>query len=272
MIRMDDIFKTLILSENPELTLITLNRPQRRNAISFEMIRELLAALDDCERRFHAGRLRVLALTGAGSAFCSGMDLEVLRSLTDSDAGRQRRDSLRMAELFLRIYRFPAPTIAAVNGPAVAGGCGLASVCDFALAAPEAKFGYTEVRVGYMPALVAVYLLRQVGEKRARDLLLTGRLIPAAPALEWGLISEIVPAERLLPRTRELAIELARNSPASLAATKRLIERLPLEGGLERALEQAAAANAAMRQTADFREGVAAFLEKRPPAWQNPGR
>ncbi len=265
-------FQTLTLRHDPEVSLITLQRPERRNAISFEMIGELLAALEDCEHRFEHGQLRVLALTGAGPAFCSGMDLETLQSLTTSSEARQREDSRRMAELFLRLYRFPAPTIAAVNGAAVAGGCGLASVCDFTLAVPGAKFGYTEVKVGYMPALVTVYLVRQIGEKRARDLLLTGRLIAAEQALAWGMISEIAPPENLLPRARALAQELARNSPASLANTKRLMERLPLEGALEKALERAAEDNAAMRRTSDFREGIAAFLEKRPPAWQKETR
>lgn len=263
-------YQTLEIRHDAPLSLITLNRPEKRNAISFEMIGELLQALEDCESRWRTGGLRALALTGAGKAFCSGMDLETLRSLTTASPEAQREDSRRMAELFLRLYRFPAPTIAAVNGAAVAGGCGLASVCDFTLAAPEAKFGYTEVKVGYMPALVTVYLLRQIGEKRARDLLLTGRLISAAQALDWGMIGEIAPAGELAARTRELAARLAENSPLSLAATKRLIERLPQEQALNAALEMAAGDNAAMRLTADFREGVAAFLEKRPPAWAAP--
>ena len=172
-----------------------------------------------------------------------------------------------MAKLFLGLYRFPKPVIAAVNGAAVAGGCGLATLCDFTLAVPEAKFGYSEVRIGFLPALVSVFLMRQIPEKHAADLLLTGRLIDAAEALRMGLITEVVPAERLMSRARELAATLSANSPESLARTKRLIRSYGAEE-MDTRIESALQANAAIRQTADFREGVASFLEKRPPKWQ----
>ncbi len=257
---------------------ITLNRPEKRNAITLEMIDEIAAALEMCERRRRAGEVRVLVLTGAGTVFCSGMDLAMLKDIAEQTtassppagtAAEPAADARRMAELFAALYRFPAPTIAMVQGHAIAGGCGLASVCDFSLAVPEAKFGYTEVRIGFMPALVTVYLLRLVGEKRARDLLLTGRIFGAHEALAWGLVTEVVPADQLLQRTRELIAELLHNSPGSLVETKRLIERLASQPDFERALEAAAIANTAIRQTADFREGITAFLEKRPPDWRH---
>jgi methylglutaconyl-CoA hydratase len=172
-----------------------------------------------------------------------------------------------MAKMFYRLYSFPKPLIAAVNGPAIAGGCGLATLADFTLAAPEAKFGYTEARIGFIPAIVSVFLRRQIGDKRARDLLLSARIFDAAEAFSFGLVSEIVPAERLLESARELAARLLTLSPTSLARTKRLLVRSQ-EDEIRRDLESAVHQNAAIRSTADFREGLAAFLEKRDPQWR----
>ena len=171
-----------------------------------------------------------------------------------------------MVRLFRSLYEFPKVTIAAVNGPAIAGGTGLALLCDFTLAVPEAKFGYTEVRIGFVPAIVSTFLLRQVGEKQARDLLLTGRIFGADEAARVGLVSEIVPAENLMARARELADVLMQNSPASLRATKKLLNdhaRAELDAQIEAAIRE----NAAVRTTADFREGISSFLEKRKPVW-----
>jgi methylglutaconyl-CoA hydratase len=211
----------------------------------------------------------VLILTGAGKAFCSGMDLENLKALIGRTPEQNVEDSQRMARLFRTLYDFPKPTIAAVNGAAIAGGTGLATLCDFTLAVPEAKFGYTEVRIGFVPAIVSTFLLRQVGEKVARDLLLTGRLFDAAEALRIGLITEIVPAETLLKRAAELAGQLMENSPASLGYTKRLLSeaaRAELDAHIDAAVRE----NAGIRATADFREGITSFLEKRKPKWSSP--
>ena len=158
--------------------LITLNRPEKRNAISTAMIAELMSALDDVE----SGNERVVIITGAGKAFCAGMDLDALKALAAQSPEQNLADARRTAAFFRRLWSFPKPLIAAVNGAALAGGCGIATLCDFTLAAPEAKFGYTEVRVGFMPALVSMFLERQVGEKLARDLFLTGRILDAAEA------------------------------------------------------------------------------------------
>jgi methylglutaconyl-CoA hydratase len=173
-----------------------------------------------------------------------------------------------MARLFRTLYDFPKPTIAAVNGAAVAGGTGLATLCDVTLAVPEAKFGYTEVRIGFVPAIVSTFLLRQVGEKIARDLLMTGRLFEAEEALRIGLITEIVPAERLIPRARELAAQLMENSPASLLYTKRLLSAAS-RAELDAQIDVAVRENAAIRSTDDFREGISSFLEKRKPKWSS---
>ena len=254
-------YKTLQLSSESNVALITLNRPEKRNAVSFALVSELLSALDDIER----SSAHVVIITGAGKAFCAGMDLDELKSLLGKTHDENLKDSARMAQLFRRIYEFPLPTIAAVNGAAIAGGTGIATMCDFTLAVPEAKFGYTEVRIGFVPAIVSAILVWQVGHKIARDLLLTGRLFDAAEAHRLGLVNEVVAPEQLMTRARELAAQITENSPTSLRVTKKLIN-----GYLDKLDAQFAAAieeNARIRTTTDFREGVSSFLEKRKPRW-----
>jgi methylglutaconyl-CoA hydratase len=255
-------FTTLQLDPGPPFATITLARPEKRNAISPQMIDDLLAALDAIE----TGPARLALLTGAGKAFCAGMDLEALRAISTQSPEQNLSESRRMAQLFRRLWAFPKVLISAVNGAAIAGGCALATLADFTLAVPEATFGYTEVRIGFLPAIVSVFLRRQVSEKMARDLLLTGRLIPAEEAHRLGLVNEIVPAYGLQARARELANTLLANSPSSLVATKKLL-RDSQEPGIDREISQAIEANAMLRTTADFREGLSAFLEKRQPRW-----
>jgi methylglutaconyl-CoA hydratase len=255
-------YNTIQLAYEGAVATITLNRPDKRNAISFELIDDLLQALDEVSK----SEATVLILTGAGKAFCSGMDLENLKSLPGRTPEQNLSDSRAMVQLFRALYEFPKVTIAAVNGPAIAGGTGLALLCDFTLAVPEAKFGYTEVRIGFVPAIVSTFLLRQVGEKQARDLLLTGRIFGSEEAQRMGLINEIVPPESLLARAQELAAILMANSSASLRATKQLLtDHAGAE--LDAQIDSAVRENAAIRSTADFREGITAFLEKRKPVW-----
>jgi methylglutaconyl-CoA hydratase len=158
------------------------------------------------------------------------------------------------------------PTIAAVNGAAVAGGTGIATMCDFTLAVPNAKFGYTEVRIGFVPAIVSSILVWQVGHKIARDLLLSGRTFDADDAYRWGLVNEVVEPDRLMDKAKSLALELMQSSPSSLRATKKLINGFIAEQ-LDRQIAQAVEDNARIRTTADFREGITSFLEKRKPVW-----
>jgi methylglutaconyl-CoA hydratase len=259
-------YTTIQLAYENALAVITLNRPDKRNAISYELIEELLGAFDEVAK----SPALVLLLTGAGKAFCSGMDLENLKSLIGRSPEQSLKDTQTMARLFRTLYEFPKPTIAAVNGAAIAGGTGLATLCDFTLAVPDAKFGYTEVRIGFVPAIVSTFLLRQVGEKIGRDLLLTGRLFDAREAQRIGMVTEVVPPENLMSRARELAAQVMENSPASLRHTKRLLSdaaRAELDGQINAAVRE----NAAIRETADFREGVTSFLEKRKPKWSSQG-
>jgi len=256
--------ETLQLAQDAGIAILTLNRPDKRNAISYQLIEDLLAALGEVAK----SPALVLILTGAGQAFSSGMDLDNLKALIGRTPEQNLQDSRTMVSLFRALYEFPKPTIAAVNGAAIAGGAGLALLCDFTLAVPEARFGYTEVRIGFVPAIVSLFLMRQVGEKIARDLLLSGRLFDAAEALRIGLVKEIVPSGKLLERARELASQLMENSPASLRATKSLLSeaaRAELDSQIEAAIRH----NAAIRGTADFREGITSFLEKRHPKWSS---
>jgi len=255
-------YTTLQLAFDSHLATLTLNRPDKRNAISYELIAELSRALEEVKQ----SSARVLILTGAGKAFCSGMDLDDLKTLIGRSPEQSVKDSRTMVSLFRSLYEFPKPTIAAVNGAAIAGGTGLALLCDFTLAVPEAKFGYTEVRIGFVPAIVSTFLLRQVGEKIARDLLLTGRIFDAEEAQRIGLLTQIVPQEQLMNRARELAAQLMENSPVSLMYSKRLLTdhaRAELDAQIEAAIRE----NAEIRATADFREGITSFLEKRKPKW-----
>jgi len=255
-------YNTVNLAYDSGVATITLNRPDKRNAISFDLIDDLLRALDEVEK----SDAIVLILTGAGKAFSSGMDLENLKALIGRSPEQNMQDSRTMVRMFRTLYEFPKVTIAAVNGAAIAGGTGLALLCDFTLAVPEAKFGYTEVRIGFVPAIVSTFLLRQTGEKYARDLLLTGRIIGAEEAARMGLVNEIVAPESLMTRALELANLLMENSPSSLWATKKLLSdhaRAELDVQIEAAIRE----NAAVRSTADFREGVTSFLEKRKSVW-----
>ncbi len=244
------------------IATIALSMPEKRNAISAQMINDLLRALDQAEEN-HA---RVVILTGSGKAFCAGMDLDEMQNLARQTQQKNLEDARRITKLLYKVYSFPNPVIAAVNGPAIAGGCGIATVADFTLAVPEAKFGYTEVKLGLMPALVSVFLRRRIADRAVRDLLLTGKIIDAAEAFRIGLITEIVPPETLMARAREIAGVLLAASPTAVALTKKLLLNFD-KAAIRAELEVAIEANADIRSTPDFREGVSAFLEKRPPKW-----
>jgi methylglutaconyl-CoA hydratase len=255
-------YQTLRTHAEEGVLVITLNRPERRNALSPEMIHELTEALEAAGESHHGA----IILTGAGSAFCAGLDLDHLETMTARTRDQHRADSENIARVLRTLHNVPKPTIAAVNGAALAGGMGLATICDFTLSVPEAKFGYTEVKIGFIPAIVSSCLIRQIGDKRTRDLLLTGRLIKAEEAHELGLVTRIVNEQDLMPEARKLAQCLLRNSPEAMQATKRLLNYYA-NHHLDAEIEAAIAANSEARATEDFKEGVRAFLEKRTPDW-----
>ncbi len=255
-------YSTLLVERDETVAVLTFNRPEKRNSLSPALMEDILAALSEVE----ASPVHSAILTGAGTAFCAGMDLENLRVGSSPSYEQNLADARRIANFFRRLYSFPKPLIAAVNGHAMAGGCGVATLCDFALAVPTAKFGYTEVRVAFMPALVLIYLVRQIGEKKARELLISGRVMDAAEAMRLGLVTEVVPRQELMAQARALAATLGAMSLASLVETKRLL-LASTQAELDRQLDMAVEASARMRMTQDFREGISSFLDKRKPKW-----
>ena len=254
----------LVLYElRPPAAVLTLNRPDRRNALS----RALIAALGDAfGRAADDAAVRCVVLTGAGSSFCAGMDLAELQELLTPQGAENPvwEDALHLANLYDRIYTSPKPTVAAVNGAAVAGGAGLVTVCDLAVAVPEAQFGYPEVRRGLVAAMVMPHLLRHVGERTARYLLLTGELIDAEEAHRAGLVNAVAPAGRLMDMALRWARALAEGGPDALARTKELLGRFSRQSV---SVEEAAKASAAPRLTEECRQGLEAFFDKRPAPW-----
>ena len=250
----------------PPAAVLTLNRPEKRNALNRQLVLELSSALD------HAAQdpaVRAVIVTGAGPAFCAGMDLsELLASLDQADEEQTvHEDAQRLSALLEKLYRLPKPTIAAVNGAALAGGAGLVTACDLALAVPQAVFGYPEARRGLVAAMVLPHLLRLVGERAARDLLLRCEPIEAMAAWRIGLINEVVTGD-LLEAAWNWACTLAQAGPHALAATKALLARFGPSAELR---EEAARGSALVRLTAECKEGLRAFVEKRPPAWAPAG-
>lgn len=243
--------------------VLTLNRPDRRNALS----RGLIAAIGEAvDRAANDDATRCVILTGAGSSFCAGMDLAELQESVAAGANDTPvwDDALRLAKLYDRIYSLHKPTIAAVNGAAVAGGAGLVSVCDLAVSVPEAKFGYPEVRRGLVAAMVMPHLMRHVGERTARYLLLTGELISAEEAGRAGFVNLVVPAEELMGKAAEWARSLTEGGPVALARTKELLRSFSHQA---LGIEDAAKASAAPRLTEECRLGLEAFFAKKPAPW-----
>ncbi len=243
---------------------ITLNRPDKRNALSPEMVEGLKHAFD---RAAKDDQVKVIVLNAKGEAFCAGADLAYLQQLQHFSFEENLADSNQLKELFMNIYTHPKVVIAQVQGHALAGGCGLASICDWVFAVPEAKFGYTEVRIGFIPALVSVFLLRKLGEAAARELLLGGELIAADRAQAIGLINRVVSADKLETEVNDFASRLiSSNSADSMKLTKKLIAEV--QGmNLSQVLQHAAESNAHARGTNDCKRGIEAFLNKEKIIW-----
>jgi methylglutaconyl-CoA hydratase len=251
----------VLYQRRPPAVVITLNRPDKRNALSRALIAGLAAAfhqaVDDAD-------VRCVILTGAGPSFCAGMDLDELRGTLGAATEVVWDDAQKLAELYELINALPKPTIAAVNGHAVAGGAGLVSVCDLALSAPEAKFGYPEVRRGLVAAMVMPHLLRHVGERMARYLLLTGDLIDAGAAMQSGLINEVVAAGKLEETAIAWAGLIAEGGPKALTTTKELLKRCSHQA---LTMAEFARASAEPRLGDECRKGLEAFFSKRPAPW-----
>ena len=246
------------------IAFITMNRPEKRNALSPVLVSDLKKLF---QKAHEDPQVRAVILRAAGEAFCAGADLAYLEKLKDFTFEENLSDSKHLKELFQMIYTLPKPVIAQVQGSALAGGCGLVSVCDFAFAVPAAKFGYTEVKIGFVPAVVMVFLLRKITEAKARELLMTGRLIDAREAAGLGLITSVVdPAkleEEVLTFTSRLITEASGQSVALVKRLMHEVRTMPLP----EALDFAARENAKARMSDDYRKGIGAFLGKKEIKW-----
>jgi methylglutaconyl-CoA hydratase len=259
-------WQALRVARDGDLLRVTLDNPEKANALSPAIVRELTALY---RRPLLADGVRAVILSGAGRHFSAGADLDHLRSLRDASAEEHRRDSERLRGLFEAVLRQEALTVALVHGSCVAGGCGLATAHDFVVAADDARFLYSEVRIGFVAALVATFLPLRVAGRDLRELLLAPDFLAASRALEIGLVNRVVPRGELEAAGTALAAEiLERASSQSIALTKRLLLDA-LGRPLAEALERAAEVNALSRATEDCKRGIAHFLEhKRPPSWR----
>ncbi|MGC8643332.1 MAG: enoyl-CoA hydratase/isomerase family protein [Isosphaeraceae bacterium] len=271
------------------VAVLTLNRPEKRNAISRKLMAELERQLEQASRD---PKVRSVVLTGAGKVFCAGMDLreaareresaepsqccgpcplplrEAARERESAEAEQHAVDTLQeMADLVQKLHTLPKPTIAALNGDALAGGAGLMAACDFAIASSKARIGYPEVLRGLVPAVVMYDLTRLLGDRRARQLLLTGSLIRASVALEWGLLNQVTEPEQCLAEAIRRGKDMVRAGPQAIASIKRLLDETE---GRPKSLRGVAAVSAAIRVSEEAQEGIQAFLDKRPPAWTEP--
>lgn len=235
--------------------MIRLNRPDKRNSLNPELILALKNQLDKLENNTS---VKVIIITGEGSSFCSGADLNYLQQLKDYSIIENKIDSENIAELLLKIYRFPKPVIGAVNGPAVAGGCGLASVCDFIIAdRKNARFGYPEVKIGFVPAIVSIFLIRRIGEGRAKEFLLTGEIFDADESFKKGLVNQV--SDDIISDSIQFAAKLYNNSALSMKLTKELINNIG-DLNLDSAIRLAVNQNVISRSSEDFKKGISNFL------------
>jgi methylglutaconyl-CoA hydratase len=256
--------KYIEYSTHDGLAYITLNRPEKSNALSHELVSELRVAFKAAEDDV---AVKVVILKANGEAFCAGADLGYLQQLQDNSFEQNLADSDHLKELYLQIYESKKVVISQVHAHALAGGCGLASVCDFTFAAPEAHFGYTEVRIGFVPAIVMVFLLRKVGEGKAKQLLLGAPIITAEEALAMGIVHFIRDKEILAREVTDFAMKLIENNSAyAMGVTKQMmakVQALPIEDALTFASEM----NAKARASEDCKRGIQAFLSKEKISW-----
>lgn len=237
--------------------ILTLNRPEKRNALHPFLIEQLKSKIIEYKKN---DLVKSLIITGEGNTFCAGADLEYLKNISNNSSTENYEDSKSLAELFLMIYEFPKPTIAAVNGSAIAGGCGLASVCDFIIANPDkSRFGYTEVKIGFIPAIVSIFLIRKIGEGFAKQLLLEGDLITGNRAYEIGLANYL--AEDVFAESINLAEKLNKNSATSMKMTKKMIDNIS-NLSVQDAVDHCINLNVISRSTEDFNKGIQSFLSK----------
>lgn len=257
-------FETIKVEHAGALARIALNRPDIRNAFNDIMIRELRQAFAELRG---VERLRVVTLTGEGSAFCAGADLNWMRRVLEWSYEQNYEDSLNLARLMREIYEFPRPVVGRINGPAIGGGTGLVAVCDIAVASLEAIFSFSEVKIGLVPACISPYVLKRVGERYAREYFLTGERLSAQRALECGLVNYAVAATELDGAVARIVESLVTSGPEALATCKRMV-RMVADQDLDAAGPATAEMIARLRMSPEGQEGMSAFLDRRTPAWR----
>ncbi len=243
---------------------LILNRPEKRNALNAEFVEELKQAINELESE---KQIRAIVIKSSGDVFCAGADLAYLKQLQSNSFENNLKDSENLAELFKQIYACSKPIISMVNGPALAGGCGLASICDFCFATPNSTFGYTETRIGFIPAIVFVFLRKKLSETQSKLLLFTGEIISAARALELGLVTQVVAKEEMEAYVHNWTLKLIENSSEnSLSMLKKMYNAL--DGlTMDEALKYACEMNAQTRESDDCKAGIDAFLNKQKLKW-----
>lgn len=257
---MNEIVK---ITTHKRVARIQMNRPEKRNALNDEMVFALKNAFAEVMLNQD---VKVVVLEGEGEAFCAGADLGYLQKLQTNSFEENHADSTNLMELFKTIYSFPKPIIAKIKGPAIAGGCGLATVCDFSFASPESTFGYTEVKIGFVPAIVMVFLSKKIGEGKARELLLSGKIITANEAQDIGLINSVVETEKIEEFIQDFAEKTSFTCSAdSMRMIKEMFFNMP--SNYQESLEFAAKMNATARATEDCKKGINAFLNKEKLKW-----
>ena len=248
----------VLITDNGTIRVLTLNRPEKRNALNDDLIAALKIALLEADSE---EVLRAIVIRGAGKDFCSGADLSSLQKIASASYEENLDDARSLAELFLLLREVKVPVIAAVHGRALAGGCGLASACDLVVAGESARFGYPEVKIGFVPAMVAGILRRNLGEKKSFELLTQGFEFSSGEALQLGLINRVVPDDELDAGAIDFADVYTKVSGSAVALTKKLLYGID---GLEfsEAVEKGVITNAEARMTEDCQKGIAKFLEK----------
>lgn len=255
----------LAIEDHNRIRTIAINRPDKRNALNAEVVAELQEAFDAAESD---PAVRVIVLTGHGGVFCAGADLGYLQKINDNTVMENAEDSRALMRLMYTIRTGTKATIARVNGHAIAGGCGLALTCDILVAVEDAKFGFTEVRIGFVPAIVMKLLMERCGMGVARELLIRGNLVDAALAKEYGMVNHVVSEERLDETVNHIAREIAtETSPQAVAMTKQLMRDVASRD-IADAMSLASWQNAISRATPDFRRGIDSFLNKSKPNWE----
>lgn len=257
-------YQYLLTEINNRIGYITLNRTDKRNALNETVVKELIRAF---QTMYNAADVKVIQLRAQGSVFSAGADLEYLQQLQKNTYEENVADSSLLASLFKLIYTGPKVVVSVVQGHAIAGGCGLATVCDFCLSVPDAQFGYTEVKIGFVPAIVMIFLVRKLGETKAKELMLSGKLIDAQQALEMGLINEVVAPNDLPQVADNLCLQLINDcSGDSIKRIKAMLTDIR-SMTLEDALHYAAHQNAETRSTEDCKKGISSFLNKQKINW-----